>query len=386
MASVTIVAHDIGPVGGMELVLRKLVDGLAARGEEVVVIARSCSVAEPSRVRVHRVRGPRRPFVIAYPWFALAAAVTLARHRRGIVHSTGAIVLGPIDVVSVHLVHHATAWSDGLTRSSRQSRLFRVHAHAAAWMARVGERLAYRPQRARAFVAVSTGVADELRELLPACAEQVVVIANGVDTETFHPDASARASRGELGLPLEGLVALFVGSEWERKQLRCAVEALALAPDWHLAVLGLGDSRAYTEHARELGVADRVHFFGVVDGVSAFYRAADAFLLPTHYETFSLATYEAAASGLPLLATDVSGIRDLLQDGVNGFLITSDPGTIADRLRRLTADAPLRARMGRAAREASLAFGWDAMVDRHHALYERLGAAHVGGGRVGLAQ
>src|SRR5450755_1643454 len=127
MPAVTIVAHDIGPVGGMERVLSQLIRGLAARGEEVTVISRTCTIEESAGLRTYHVPGPRRPFLVAYPWFALAAAVVLARHRRGIVHAAGAIVLGRVDVVSVHLLHHAPSVRDGAPRASRQSPLFRAH-------------------------------------------------------------------------------------------------------------------------------------------------------------------------------------------------------------------------------------------------------------------
>jgi UDP-glucose:(heptosyl)LPS alpha-1,3-glucosyltransferase len=200
---------------------------------------------------------------------------------------------------------------------------------------------------------------------------RVVVIPNGVDAR-FQPDGAAYKHRSELGLPTEGLVALFVGSEWGRKGLRPALEALTQAPDWHLAVVGEGDRDAYLRFAHERGVSDRVHFFGVSQRVAEFYRAADAFLLPTRYETFSLATYEAAASGLPLLATDVSGIRDLIEDGRNGFFIRPDAALIADRLCKLGADEALRVDMGRAARESSRSFGWEKTIERHERVYAEL--------------
>ena len=76
-------------------------------------------------------------------------------------------------------------------------------------------------------------------------------------------------------------------------------------------------------------------------------------------------TFEAAASGLPILATPVSGVRELIEDGRNGYLITRDPVMIAERLGRLGEDAELRARLGAAARESALAFSWERMVREH---------------------
>src|SRR5258708_37591964 len=81
---VTIVAHDVGSVGGMERVLAELTVGLAARGHEVTVIARSCVLPEGSGVRFRRVRGPHRPLLLAHPWFMLAGSLAVRRWRRGI--------------------------------------------------------------------------------------------------------------------------------------------------------------------------------------------------------------------------------------------------------------------------------------------------------------
>ncbi len=95
--------------------------------------------------------------------------------------------------------------------------------------------------------------------------------------------------------------------------------------------------------------------------VQLVYELADAFVLPSSYETFSLVTFEAAASGLPVLATPVSGVRELIEDGRNGFLITREPSVIAD------APAPAGRRPGAAesawasaARESALRFSWSA--------------------------
>ncbi len=100
----------------------------------------------------------------------------------------------------------------------------------------------------------------------------------------------------------------------------------------------------------------------------------DAFILPSSYETFSLVTFEAAASGLAILAAPVSGVRELIEDGRNGFLISREPEMIAERLARLAADAELRAGLGAAARESALGFSWERMVADHERLYAQLAA------------
>lgn len=367
---VTIVVHDLGGVGGMERVLAELVMGLRRRGHAVTVIARTCRLPDMEGVTFHRVRGPRRPFLLAYPWFALAGSLALRRHRRGLVQATGAIVLGHVDVIAVHYCHQV-----GPVNPSRATPLYRAHAALVGRIKRAGERIGFRANRGATFVCVSEGVAGEVRAHFPELAQRVVTIHNGVDTERFAPGrhaAQAARLRATLGVGEGRLVAVLVGSEWERKGLGPLIEALGLAGGWELAVAGEGQRARYQRMADALGV--RVHWLGVTPRVEEVYALADAFVLPTSYETFSLVTFEAAASGLPILATPVNGVRELLRDGENGYLIDRDPQSIAARLRSLAADAELRARLGAAARESALRFSWEAMVNAHHDLYAQLAA------------
>ena len=353
---ITIVAHDIGPVGGMERQLTELVAGLVARGNDVTVIARSCSLARELPIRFVRVRSPSRPFALAYPLFLLVGTLAVVRHRRGVLHVTGAIVLNRADVCTIHLSHHG--WrATGLLRMRRRTIWHRLNARVAGWMSLVAERVCL--PRARSLVAVSARVAEEVRDGIPAVADRVVVIPNGVDATRFTPADSPRGS----------LRAVFVGSEWGGKGLRFAIEALREAPGWGLDVLGDGDRTGFEQIASELGVAERVTFHGRRSDPEAFYALASAFVLPSIYETFSLVTYEAAAAGLPLLATRVGGVEELLRPGVNGWFIRRDAGDIAARLRELGQSGVLREQMGREARQAALGFTWTAMVDRYAKLY-----------------
>jgi glycosyltransferase involved in cell wall biosynthesis len=367
---VTIVAHDIGAVRGMERQLSDLVAGLVGLGHRITVIARTCELPVGTGVDFHRVRGPSRPFLIAYPWFLLAGSLALRRHRRGIAQATGAIVLGRVDVVAVHYCHQVAT-----PTPSRSTWPFRAHAKLAGALKRIGERACFRLNHAATFVCVSDGLAAEIREHYPALAERVRTIHNGIDTARFAPGAhadGARELRSALQIPPERLVAVIVASEWERKGMSPLIRTLALAPGWELVVAGGGDERRYRELAEALDVGERVHWLGVTRAVEAVYGLADAFVLPTDYESFSLVTFEAAASGLPILATAVNGVRELIADGENGFLIDRDPRSIARRLEQLAADPALRRRLGEAARESALAFSSERMVAGYHELYARL--------------
>jgi UDP-glucose:(heptosyl)LPS alpha-1,3-glucosyltransferase len=373
LCDVTVVAHDIGPVGGMERQLVELLTGLVRLGHRVTVVARTCELPADTGVVFHRVRGPGRPFILAYPWFFLAGSLALRSRRAGIVQSTGAIVLGHVDVIAIHYCHQI-----GPASPSRATWPFRAYVGVVGLLSRIAERLCFRASRSATFVCVSEGVAEEMREHYPEARERVVTIHNGVDTAAFAPGVRAGEAahmRAELGISSQRLVAAFVGGEWERKGLGAVIEALALAGEWDLVVAGDGDRERYRELAHTLGVSERVHWLGVTRDVQRVYQMANALVFPSRYEAFPLVTLEAAASGLPILATPVSGVRELVQDGEGGFLISQEPRVIAERLALLGADPPLRARMGAAAREAALAFSWERMVAAHHELYERVAAS-----------
>jgi glycosyltransferase involved in cell wall biosynthesis len=365
------VTHRVRGVGGMEQMLSNLITRLLDRGHEVTVIARHCELPRHPRLRWVRVPGPARPFVIAYPLFFLIGSLVVMRNRRGLLHTTGALVANRSDLSTVHLCHRALQERTHLRRASRGSLPYRLNAWGAAKLSRRAEGWCYRRSRTRHLVAVSRGVAAELERYFPRMAGAVSVIPNGVDRQTYAPSRDAReAMRRKLGIREDALVAVFVGGEWEGKGLKFAIEGVAAADSWQLVVVGRGDEARYRRIA-ESCAPGRVHFAGEQRDTTHYYAGADAFVLPSVYEAFSLAAFEAAATGLPLLVTRVSGVEDVLVDGSNGWFIERDGALIAGRLRRLES-VRVRTELGASARAATERFEWDHAVDAYALLYEAL--------------
>ena len=322
------------------------------------------------------MRGPRRPFPLAYATFFVAGSVAVRRHREGLLHTTGAVVCNRADCSTVHFCHHGFRGAGGELRTSRQGRGYRINAAVSGWMSRVAERCCFRRERTRRLVAVSGGVARELDRFFARRGDEVAVIPNGVDRMRFAPDADARTTaRARLGIAADDLVALFVGGDWDRKGLRFAVEGVAAADGWHLVVVGQGDKVRHRDRAERSGAADRVHFAGTTSDPAPYYACADAFVLPTAYEAFPLVALEAAAAGLPLLVGRVNGVEELMDEGHNGWFVERDGEAIATRLRTLGADPDLRARMGAAARDSTEPYTWDRVVDAYVKLYGTLAEA-----------
>lgn len=376
LGRVVLVANEVGGVGGMERQLEQLVNGLLRHGRPVTVIARRCRMKPQERLRFVKVHCPARPFSLAYPAFFLVGSVHAWRHRGALLHTTGAIIANRADVSSVHYCHTAARAMLVAPRASRTSVLYRLNSRLAEILSRAGERWCYRPKRTKLLCAVSRGLTSELRATFPSMAARVRTIPNGVDPTEFRPDAASRvAIRNSLDLDKAALVALFVGGDWDRKGLLVAVEALSRAPNWHLVVAGEGDAAGVRRRAVAEGVSDRVHLCGAVDQTAPLYAAADVFLLPTAYETFSLVTYEAAASGLALLVTRVSGVEDVLHDGSNGWFIERNAAEIAARLNALADNRPLMRRMALRAREDGRAFSWQSMIAGYDSVYEEIANA-----------
>ena len=364
----TIVAHDVEGAGGMERQLRALITGLLERGASVTVVSRTLGLPAHERLRWRRVPGPGRPFVLAYPWFALAASLILMRSRDGVVHTTGAIVLNRADVCTVHYLHRGPGGD--VDRARRQTPLYRLNASAGKVMSRLLERLVYSsPSRSARLVAVSELLRREIIRAFPERADDVRLIGNGVDLNRFQPDPVARkTTRDELGLSNRDFMALFVGSEWRGKGLDVAIDALGSCAACHLVVVGEGDADEALRRAESLGVTERLRLVGETDQPERYYAAADVFVLPSAYESFSIAAFEAAASGLPVVATAVGAIPDLVAGG-GGILVERRAEGVAAALRKLAADASTRSSMGIEGRRIAVEFGWDAVVDAYYSLY-----------------
>jgi glycosyltransferase involved in cell wall biosynthesis len=370
---VTIVAHDVGGLGGMDRQLQAVIARLLDRGTRVVVVSRTLGVALHPSLTWHRVRGPARPFVLAYPWFALVASIIVARRRVGVLQTTGAIVLNRADLCTVHYLHGGPGGA--VERASRQSLAYRLNARMARRMSRAAERVLYRrADKNRILVAVSERVAGELRSVFPGRASAIRVIRNGVDTQRFRPDAEIRrVVRRALGVAESDHLALFVGSDWPRKGVDIAVEALTGAPNWNLVVVGKGDARALETRAVELGVGARTKLVGEHASPERYATAADAFVLPSAYETFLLSAFEAAAAGLPVIATEVGSVSEIV-DGGGGVLVERDAASIATELRRLESNPADAVTMSTKARETARGWGWDEVVDDYVSLYRELGS------------
>lgn len=209
---------------------------------------------------------------------------------------------------------------------------------------------------ADAVVANSRVAARTVVGLSDAPSDKVTVVHNAIDPAGYSPDVAADEARARLNLPagalLVGVVAALRREKGHATFLRAAARVAAELPAARFVLIGDGPERARLEAlAAELRIAERVVFAGDRSDVPQWLAALDISVLPSDFESLPNAVLEAMAAARPVVASQVGGVPELVEEGVTGYLVpVGDDAAMAARIVELGRDAELRARMGTAAR------------------------------------
>ncbi len=337
--------HRIGGIGGSERHLLTLLPALAARGVDVRFLGLDDTSRAPD------------PFydALTVPFERMPAPrdldLGLARRVRSASRSA--------DVVHTHLVHadvYGALGARRLVSTKHNDDPFRAGAF------RFVERALAR--RAARIIAITNALARFQVERVGLPASKVEVIHYGLDDlpqawGTNLPDP----------VPPEAHILLCICRLEPQKGVDTAITALAHIPDTHLVVLGEGPQRAQLESlARSLDVP--VYLPGRVPDVAAWLRRADLLVHPARWEGFGLALLEAMLASLPVVATNVSSIPEIVVDGETGRLVPPDePDSLAAAVNAVLADPAGLGNRGRLRAEEEFSVG--RMTDRTIAVYER---------------
>ena len=202
------------------------------------------------------------------------------------------------------------------------------------------------------------------------------VIPNPVDPSRFRPDVDGSAVRARLNLRPEDRVVLLVGRVVPHKGIEHLVEAATHVADAMFVIVGDGPYLpALKRLAASFGVEDRIVFPGKVPyrDLPAYYAASDVFVLPSvsRLEAFGIVALEAMATSKPVVVSDIPGVREVLTDGVEGLLADPvNPEDLAEKIRRLLADAGMRRAMGEnGRRKVEAQFSIDRVTDAVEQVY-----------------
>jgi glycosyltransferase involved in cell wall biosynthesis len=250
------------------------------------------------------------------------------------------------------------------------------------WKNRAYERLQrFVFRRFDAVVAVSRLQAEELRETgVPAGVVHVVPNALAA-----HPAPLTRAeARRALGLPIDGLIAGWVGRVSREKGIDVFIDALALITDRVVqgAIMGDGPERAVQSARAESIASSRFLWLGAVPDAAKYFAAFDVFVLSSRTEGLPMVMLEAMAAGVPIVATGVGGIPDLVSPAEGILVAPDDPKALAAAIRATLDDRTASAERARAAQLRQRSeFGVGPWSARYEAIYRDLIAARAPGAR-----
>ena len=285
------------------------------------------------------------------------------------------------DLVHTHLIH-ADVYGVRAARAAGvpyvvTSRHNDNRARLIRWARKLNRRMW---QQVDAGIAISEAVRQFVLRTEGAPPEKICAVHYGLDPQTVSapPDARARL-RAELGLPddalLVGSVCRLIPQKGLSDGLRGFATAARTFPNAHYVLAGRGPLlQALRDEARALGIGERVHFLGWRDDAHAVMAALDVLLAPSLWEGFGLVFLEAMALGVPIVATRVSAIPEVVADGESGWLVPPrDPAAIAEALRQALGDPARRRAFGEAGRRRlETHFTVQRMVERTLTLYRHL--------------
>jgi D-inositol-3-phosphate glycosyltransferase len=382
--------------GGMNVYVRDLTRELTRRGIYVDVFTRSQnphlphivhSLGETGRV-IHIPTGPEEPYSRHKVFDHLPEFVDNVldfAEREGITY----------DVIHSH--YWLSGWAARELRAAWGApivQMFHTLGHVKNQIAAPSER---EPERRIEWETRIVGFADRLVAATPAEEEQleklygadpakITIIPPGVDLQMFHPHPPEDA-KAHLGVRPCDRMLLFVGRIEPLKGIDTLLRAMGLlaheCPTWanQICVAVIGGDPNTTENEEmerlkairaELGITDLVTFLGARDQnkLHHYYSAAEAVIMPSHYESFGMVALEAMACGTPVIASEVGGLAYLVQDGETGFHVPDgDPAALASTIARLVEDPDLRNQLGRRAHRYAQNYSWDCIVDRMLPLY-----------------
>lgn len=388
--------------GGMNVYVRDLTRELGRQGIGVDVFTRSQDEHQPhikhdlgfgNRV-VHVPAGPERPL----------PRPTLHAHLPEFV--AGIEQFARENGVYYDLIH-SHYWLSGIAARELSQRWSVPVVHMFHTLGVMKNRVAQRPSEreddrrihseveilgfADRIVAATPAERAQLQWLYRSNVSQVTIIPPGVDLNLFFP-RDARAAKIGIGVPERGRMLLFVGRIEPLKGVDTLFKAIALLKEHSpesihgmcLSIIGgnNGDDREENvemerlkELRESLNLGELVTFLGKKDQDSLpdYYAAADAVVMPSHYESFGMVALEAMACGIPVVASEVGGLAFLVRDGTTGFLVPDrDPEALAQALLVVIDNPGLRAELGRNAAEWARGYGWPLVADRIISVYEEV--------------
>ncbi|MGI9953360.1 glycosyltransferase family 4 protein [Moorellaceae bacterium AZ2] len=348
---------------------------LKRAGHEVFIFAPrySPSEVEEGIYRFPSVRAPNfREFALAIPW-APRLGELLRQLQVDLIHVHSPFLVGRVGARAAHRL--------GLPLVFTYHTLYDQYVHYFPLAPKIARGLVRKYtinfcNRCQVVIAPTAEIASFLRE--NGVRVRIETLPTGIVLEDYQ-EAAPGWLRRQTGLGEEDVILLHVGRLGKEKNLDFLLRSFALLrqeiPFAHLVLVGSGPWKNHLQQeARRLGIVEGVHFLGAFpfEAMPNIYRGADLFVFASLTETQGLVIAEAKAAGLPVVAVAAYGVKEMVEHGVDGFLLPPEEEVFAATLKEIIFNKDLRRQMGARARENAQKLSSSAMARRLMALYQEL--------------
>jgi UDP-glucose:(heptosyl)LPS alpha-1,3-glucosyltransferase len=330
--------------GGAENYLNHVAKALKAKGHDIHVF--SAENWPDNTLCVHKIGSLKKPSFISQGIFAFVSRAKIKREHFDCVIS--------FDRTLFQDIYRA---GDGCHREwlSKRKRIASMFKKASFLLNPHHHVLLYLEKKcflnSKLIIANSNMVRGDITKHYSVSHKKIKVVYNGVDLKRFRPiDKLKKTDMKNFFGITEGKVILYIGADAKRKGLTTLLKAYSLLPARGTRVVVVGCRNAsLLSLTRNLGIDEQVTFWSNEKEIEKVYLLADVFVLPTIYDPFSNATLEAMASGLPVITTSSNGASELIDNGMQGYVL-DDPLDTATLSQNISAVLQNSEHMGNKAR------------------------------------
>ena len=367
---IAVVVPKYGLVGGGEKFAQELTERIAVDHRYDVHVFANKWIPQSDRITFHKIpiiTFPKFLTTVSFAWFANRK---IAEMKFDIIHTHERIFHA--DIFTLHGVPHGF-WVKEVRRKNMS-----LFDYGTRWV----EKKLINNGTCRMFLPVSSLTKEKFMQEFSVDPERVQVIHPGVDIDKFHKldrNICRREIRKRFEIDQTDTVVLFVSMNFELKGLDNLIAAMALTKSKHpseklkLLVVGKGNKRKYGSLAQNLGIKDDVIFAGVwEDGIEQIYLASDIFAMLSQFDTFGMAVLESMSASLPVIITDNVGAKDLVRDGINGFIVDREDVELISSKIGFMLDKEKRQAMATEAYRVAMKNTWDETAGKVLKIYNEI--------------
>ncbi|CAN2041719.1 UDP-glucose:(heptosyl)LPS alpha-1,3-glucosyltransferase [Candidatus Magnetomoraceae bacterium gMMP-15] len=359
---IAVVIPKYGLVGGVEKFVLELTERIAQNSHYEVHVFANKWKSDSDRITFHKIPIIIFPKFLSVISFAFFANRKIAKMDFDIIHSHERIFQA--DIFTMHGIPHKI-WINEIRKKNYPS----LFDYATMWV----ERCLLNNKKCQNFLAVSSLTKEKFLQEYNIDPEKLQIIHPGVNIDKFNKlnkQKCYKEVRKHFGINETDTVILFVGMNFEIKGLDNLMTAIAMTkskcPNQNikLLIVGKGKENKYRKLAYKLGINDDVIFAGVRTDVEQIYMACDIFSMLSKFDTFGMTVLEAMAASLPVIISENVGAKDLVRDGINGFVVAGDDINMIYSKIAFMLDKKNRKKMGQAAYETALENTWETLTEK----------------------